>query len=167
MTGAALFLAFLVVQRLSELVIARRNTARLMAGGAREIAPGHYPVIVAMHTGWILSLVFFGYDQPVHLFWLALFVLLQGLRIWILATLGGRWTTRIIITDTPLVVGGPYRWLRHPNYVLVVAEIAIAPLVLGLWWVALIFSVLNAAVLAIRIRAEERALRPAGAGARR
>ncbi len=167
MTGAALFLGFLIVQRLSELVIARRNTARLMAGGAREIAPGHYPLIVAMHTGWILCLVFFGYDQPVHLFWLALFVLLQGLRIWILATLGGRWTTRIIITDTPLVARGPYRWLRHPNYVLVVAEIAIAPLVLGLWWVAVVFSVLNAAVLTIRIRAEERALRPIGAGARR
>ncbi len=167
MTGTALFLGFLIVQRLSELVIARRNTARLMAEGAREVAPGHYPLIVAMHSAWILCLIFFGYDQPVHLVWLALFVLLQGLRIWILATLGRRWTTRIIITDTPLVVRGPYRWLRHPNYVLVVAEIAIAPLVLGLWWVALIFSVLNVAVLIIRIRAEERALRPVGAGARR
>lgn len=165
MIGAALFLGFLIVQRLSELIIVRRNTARLMASGAREIAPGHYPLIVAMHTGWILSLAVFGYDEPVHLFWLAMFILLQGLRVWILATLGGRWTTRIIITDTPLVVRGPYRWLRHPNYVLVVAEIAIAPLVLGLGWVALIFSVLNAAVLAIRIRAEERALRPTGAGA--
>ena len=167
MMGAAFFLGFLIVQRLSELVIARRNTSRLMAEGAREVAPGHYPLIVAMHSVWILCLIFFGYDQPVHLFWLALFALLQGLRIWILATLGRRWTTRIIITDTPLVVRGSYRWLRHPNYVLVVAEIAIAPLVLGLWWVALIFSVLNAAVLTIRIRAEERALRPVGAGARR
>jgi methyltransferase len=161
--GAALFLGFLIVQRLSELVIARRNTARLMADGAREVAPGHYPLIVAMHTGWIICLVLFGYDQPLHMVWLALFIVLQGLRIWILQTLGRRWTTRIIVTDTPLVARGPYRWISHPNYVLVIAEIAVAPLVLGLGWVALIFSILNAAVLTIRIRAENGAIRPPAA----
>jgi methyltransferase len=159
-TGAVLFLAFLIVQRLSELVLARRNTARLMAEGAREVAPGHYPLIVALHTGWIACLVVFGHDAALHPGWLAVFAALQGLRVWILATLGRRWTTRIIVTDEPLVARGPYRYLSHPNYVLVVAEIAVAPLVLGLTWVAVVFSLLNAAVLTIRIRAEDAALRP-------
>ncbi len=163
--GAGLFLAFLVVQRLSELVIARRNTARLMAAGAQEVAPGHYPLIVALHTAWIASLIVFGYGAALHPVWLGLFALLQVLRVWILATLGARWTTRIIVTQTPLVVAGPYRWVRHPNYLLVIAEIFVAPMVLGLWQVALIFSVLNALVLSIRIRAENAALRPLGGAA--
>ena len=157
--GASLFLGFLVLQRLSELVIARRNTARLLADGAREVAPGHYPLIVAMHTAWIASLIWFGHGEAVLWPWLAAFALLQAFRVWILASLGARWTTRIIVTDTPLVVRGPYRWIDHPNYVLVVAEIAVAPMVLGLVWVAIVFSVLNAAVLFIRIRAENSALR--------
>ena len=160
MLGAALFLAFLIVQRLSELILARRNTARLLAKGAREVAPRHYPLIVALHTGWILCLIIFGHDEAVRPVWLFLFVVLQAFRLWILASLGSRWTTRIIVTDTPLVVRGPYRWVRHPNYLLVIAEIAVAPLVLGLWWVALVFSALNAVVLTIRIRAEEAAIRP-------
>ncbi len=161
-TGAALFIAFLVVQRLSELAIARRNTARLLAEGAREVAPGHYPLIVALHTAWLLSIVWFGYDQQIILGWLVVFVVLQGLRLWILGTLGRRWTTRIIVTDEPLVAEGPFRYLRHPNYTLVVAEIFVAPMVLGLTGVALAFTVLNALVLFIRIRAEDGALRPAG-----
>ena len=161
-TGAALFIAFLVVQRLSELAIARRNTARLLAEGAREVAPGHYPLIVALHTAWLLSIVWFGYDEPILWGWLVVFAVLQGLRLWILGTLGRRWTTRIIVTDEPLVVEGPFRYLRHPNYTLVVAEIFVAPMVLGLTGVALVFTVLNALVLFIRIRAEDGALRPAG-----
>ena len=159
-TAAALFLAFLVIQRLSELVIARRNTAELLANGAREVAPGHYPLIVALHTCWIAALVIFGYDEAVRPFWLALFAVLQAFRVWILVSLGRRWTTRIIVTDTPLVARGPYRWVSHPNYLLVVCEIAVAPLVLGLWWVALVFTLPNAAVLSIRIRAENAALSP-------
>ncbi len=159
-SGAALFLTFLILQRLSELVIARRNTRDLLAAGAREVAPGHYPLIVALHTCWIVALVIFGHDQPIHLGWLTVFALLQTLRVWILASLGRRWTTRIIVTDTTLVARGPYRWVSHPNYILVVCEIAVAPLVLGLWWVAVVFSVLNAVVLTIRIRAENEALAP-------
>ena len=94
-----------------------------------------------------------------HPGWLALFALLQGLRLWVLATLGRRWTTRIIVwPDRPLVRRGPYRWLSHPNYAVVVAEIAVAPMVLGLGWMAALFSLLNAAVLSVRIRAENRAL---------
>lgn len=158
--GAALFLVFLIGQRLGELALARRNTRRLLAQGAREVAPEHYPLIVALHTAWVIGLIFFGHDEVVRPIWLLVFVMLQGFRLWILVSLGPRWTTRIIVTDTPLVARGPYRWTNHPNYLLVVAEIAVAPLVLGLGWLAVAFSVLNAAVLTIRIRAEDRALRP-------
>ena len=160
MTGSALFLGFLVLQRLSELVIARRNTARLMARGAREVGAGHYPVMVAMHASWLVLLVVFGLGAPVSLPWLAAFAVLQAFRLWILGTLGGRWTTRVIVLDEPLVARGPFRWVRHPNYVLVCAEIVVAPMVLGLWWIALVYTALNAAMLWVRIRAEEGALAP-------
>ncbi|MEX1234361.1 MAG: isoprenylcysteine carboxylmethyltransferase family protein [Roseovarius sp.] len=156
--GATLFLGFIVLQRLSELVIARINTARLIARGAYEVGAGHYPVMVAMHSLWILCLIVFGMGQPVSPGWLAIFAVLQVLRVWILATLGPRWTTRIIILRAPLVTRGPFRYLRHPNYVLVVAEIIVAPMVLGLVWVAVLFTLLNAAMLWVRIRAENRAL---------
>jgi methyltransferase len=156
--GAALFLAFIIVQRLSELVLAKRNTAKLLAKGAREYGAAHYPLIVGLHSCWIACLVFFGYGQTPHLFWLAIFVVLQIFRVWILATLGGRWTTRIIVLDEPLVRSGPFAYVRHPNYLLVIAEIFVTPMVLGLTWVAVAFTVLNGIVLWIRIRAEEEAL---------
>ncbi|MEM8850163.1 MAG: isoprenylcysteine carboxylmethyltransferase family protein [Pseudomonadota bacterium] len=158
MIGSLLFLGFLVAQRLGELILAKANTARLLARGAVEVGAGHYPVIVALHTAWIAAMAIFGWTQPVQMGWLAVFALLQVLRLWILASLGRRWTTRIIVLDQPLVKAGPFRYLRHPNYTLVVAEIAVAPLVLGLVWVALVFSGLNALVLAWRIRVEDRAL---------
>ena len=158
MTGAPLFIAFVVLQRLAELAIARRNTARLLARGAREAGAGHYPVMVALHASWIAAIAWFGLDRPIIWGMLALYALLQILRVWILASLGERWTTRIIVLDETLVARGPYRFVRHPNYWLVVAEIAVTPLVLGLWEVALVYSALNAAMLAWRIRVEERAL---------
>ncbi len=113
---------------------------------------------MALHTAWIIALVVFGYDEQVVLGWLAVYVVLQVLRLWILASLGERWTTRIIVLEEPLVARGPFRFVKHPNYMLVVAEIAVAPLVLGLGWVALVFSVLNAGVLALRISVEGQAL---------
>lgn len=158
--ATALFLGFIVVQRLAELVIARRNTAKLMAAGAREVGEGHYPVMVALHASWVAALLIFGYDQAIHTGWLVLYVLLQIARVWILSTLGPRWTTRIIVTDTPLVASGPFRVLPHPNYALVVAEIIVAPMVLGLWGVAAVFTLLNALMLRHRIAAEDAALRP-------
>ena len=113
-----------------------------------------------MHALWLGSLWWLAPGRPIDGFWLGLFVLIELARIWVLASLGSRWTTRIIILpEAPLVRRGPYRWVNHPNYLVVIAEIAILPLVFGLWQVALIFSVLNAAVLAIRIREENRALR--------
>ena len=161
MSGATAFLAFLVAHRLGELWIARRNTAHLLARGGIEHGAVHYPAIVALHAAWIGALAWFGWDQPVHLGWLVVFFLLQLLRVWVLATLAERWTTRIIVLPEPVVTRGPFRLIPHPNYAVVIAEIAVTPLVLGLPWIALVFSMLNAALLfGVRIPAESRALAP-------
>jgi len=158
-TSAELILALVTLQRAAELVISSRNTKRLRARGAFEVAPQHYLLIVAVHAAWLISLWIFGHDRPVNAVALLIYVVLQGFRIWVMWTLGARWTTRIIIVPgEPLVRRGPYRLLPHPNYAVVAGEIALLPLVLGLPWLALIFTLLNAAVLAIRIRAENRAL---------
>jgi len=159
-TATALFLGFIIVQRLSELAIAKRNTARLLARGAREVGAAHYPVMVAMHGAWIACLLILGYDETVAMGWLAVFAMLQVFRIWILTSLGSRWTTRIIILEEPLIVRGPFKYVSHPNYMLVVAEIIVAPMVLGLVWVAALFTVLNAAMLWVRIGVEHKALAP-------
>jgi methyltransferase len=156
---ATIILALVTLQRLGELILARANTNRLMARGAAEIAPEHYPMLVTMHAAWLISLWVWGRDQSVDPFALASFVVLQGLRVWVIATLGSRWTTRIIVLpNQPLISSGPYRFLSHPNYVVVAAEIAVLPLALHLPWIALVFTVLNAIMLGIRIRAEAHAL---------
>ncbi len=159
-TATFLFLGFIVVQRLSELAIAKRNTANLLAKGAYEVGATHYPVMVAMHSAWIACLLIFGFDETVAFGWLVVFAVLQAFRIWILGSLGRRWTTRIIILEEPLVVSGPFKYVSHPNYMLVVAEIIVAPMVLGLVWVAIVFTVLNAAMLWVRIEVEHKALAP-------
>lgn len=165
--GAAGFIAFLLLQRLAELAIARANTRAALAAGAVERGARHYPAMIALHVSWLLSIAAFGWDHAVRPGWLAVFILLQLGRVWVLATLGRRWTTRIIVwPDRPLVRRGPYRWLRHPNYTVVVAEIAVAPLVLGLPWVAAVFTLANAAMLWVRIRAENRALADSPASGR-
>ena len=157
---AVAILAFVTAQRLVELWLSNRNTARLLADGAVEHGARHFPLIVGLHVLWLAALWWLAPGRPVSLAWLAVFVLLQLGRVWVLATLGPRWTTRIIIPpDAPLVRAGPYRLVNHPNYVVVVGEIAVLPLVFGLWQVAVIFTLLNAAVLTIRIRAENAALR--------
>ena len=159
MTGAELLLVVVTLQRIGELVVARHNMRKLMARGAVEVGSGHYPLIVAVHTAWLLSLWLFGRHQSVNVAALALYLALQGLRCWVLWTLGSRWTTRIIVLPgEPLVAAGPYRWMSHPNYAVVAGEIAVLPWALDLPWLAVVFTVLNAAVLAIRLRAENRAL---------
>ncbi|HVX76046.1 MAG TPA: isoprenylcysteine carboxylmethyltransferase family protein [Bradyrhizobium sp.] len=166
MSLAEIILALVTLQRAGELVLARANTQRLLAQGAIELSPRHYPLIVAVHTVWLIVLWVFGRQQPVNIPALALYFLLQILRCWVLWTLGPRWTTRIIVLPgTPLVTNGPYRFLSHPNYAIVAGEIALLPLALYLPIVALIFTVLNAAVLTLRIRAENRALQAAQKGA--
>ena len=157
--AAVAILGYVTLERLLELVFAGRNTKRLLAKGAREHGAGHYPLIVAVHALWLATLWFLAIDRVPDPFWLAMYVLLQAARIWVLATLGPRWTTRIIVLPgEDLVKEGPYRFLNHPNYWVVIGEIAVLPLVFGLWLVALVFSLLNAALLTIRIREENRAL---------
>jgi methyltransferase len=164
MNAALAILGFVTLQRLAELIIARRNTRSLLARGAHEVAPGHYPLIVAVHALWLASLWLLAPGNPILWPLIALFLLLQMARLWVLVTLGDRWTTRIIVLPgAPLVASGPFRFVRHPNYLVVIAEIAVLPLAFGLWEVALIFSLLNAAVLGIRIKAEEKALQRAAA----
>jgi methyltransferase len=156
---ASIILVLVTVQRLGELVLSRYNTRKLLARGAIEVGAGHYPLIVSVHAAWLIALWIWGRGESVNLVALALFIALQGLRVWIIATLGARWTTRIIVLPgEPLVASGPYRYLSHPNYAVVAAEIATLPLALHLPMLALIFTGLNAAVLAIRLRAETRAL---------
>jgi methyltransferase len=156
---AALILALVTLQRLGELVLAHRNTRALLKRGAFEVGATHYPFIVAMHVAWLAALWAFGWNQPVNLFALIGFVVLQGFRVWVLSTLRVRWTTRIIILPgEPRITWGPYRYVSHPNYAIVVAEIALLPLALQLPMLALVFTVLNAAMLVIRVRAEARAL---------
>ena len=125
-TFASAILAFVTVQRLAELVYAKRNTAKLLARGAREEAPAHYPLIVVMHAAWIVGLWWLAWNAPVNLFWFAIFVVLQCLRLWVLATLGERWTTKIIVLPgAEPIRTGPFRFLNHPNYAVVIAEIAV------------------------------------------
>ena len=159
---SAAVLALVTAQRLSELVIARRNTARLLAEGAREVAPGHYPLIVAVHAVWLAGLWVLGLEQQLSLPLLGVYALLQALRIWVLTTLGRRWTTRIIVVPgEKLVARGPYRFISHPNYAVVVGEILVLPLAFGLVGFALALSLANAIALLVRIRAENAALRAA------
>jgi methyltransferase len=162
MSAVAVIIALVALQRLVELVAATRNTRALLSRGGVEHGASHYPLIVLLHAAWLLSLLFLvPADAPLSWFWLGIFLVLQGLRLWVVASLGPYWTTRVItLPEAPLVRRGPYRFLRHPNYVVVAAEIAVLPLVFGAWRIALVFSLLNAMMLAWRIRIEEQALTP-------
>lgn len=157
---AVAILGFVTLQRLVELRIADRNSKRLLAEGAKEYAAGHYPFLVGLHMAWLAALWWWAPGRPVDLALLLVFVVLQAGRIWVIATLGSRWTTRIIVPPgKPLIRSGPYRYLKHPNYWIVTAEIAVLPLVFGLIEIAVAFSVLNLAILAVRIPQENKALR--------
>ena len=152
--------ALVALQRLIEIRLAERNTAALIARGAVEIGRRHYPLIVLLHASW-LAAILFAVPRQARIFWpcLAAFVALQAARVWVIASLGPYWTTRIItLQSAPLIRSGPYRLVRHPNYLIVALEIAVLPLAFGEYWVALIFSIVNAAVLSWRILQEDRAL---------
>ena len=154
-------LLFVTLQRLAELVHARRNTRRLLAEGAVEIGAGHYPLLVLLHAAWLGSLWLWLADGRVDFSMTAAiaYLLVQIARLWVMMSLGRFWTTRILVPrETPLVQRGPYRFLKHPNYIVVAAEIALLPLALGAWPLAVIFSMLNAAVVAWRIQVEETSL---------
>jgi len=153
-------LAFVSLQRLAELGLSRRNTRLLKAKGAVEVGRRHYLPMVVLHAGWLLGLWILASARAPNPPLLLLFALLQAARLWVLASLGERWTTRIVVVPgAPLVASGPYRFLRHPNYWVVAAEILVLPLAFGLVTFAVIFTLLNAVVLKVRIREEDAALR--------
>lgn len=160
MTWAAIaILLFVTTQRLGELWLSNRNTRRLLDQGAVEAGRSHYPLLVAVHVAWLAALWWWAPGQPINWALMMVFALLQVARLWVIATLGARWTTRIIVLPAaPLVRAGPYRFVDHPNYLIVALEIAVLPLSFGLAGVALAFSILNAAILTVRIRAENHAL---------
>jgi methyltransferase len=154
---------FLIFQRLIELVLAKRNTARLLAAGAREFGREHYPIIVGLHIVFFASLVAeysLTSAASIQPFFLIVLLLSQIGRVWVLTSLKGRWTTRVLVVPgEKLVSSGPYKHFRHPNYVIVAVEIAVIPLAFNLLWTALVFSILNAIVLlTLRIPVEETAL---------
>ncbi len=154
--------ALVALQRLIEIQYANRNTRALLARGAVEAGRAHYPLIVALHAAWLVAILAFLPAEPA-ISWplIGIFVLLQAARVWVIASLGPYWTTRIIVLkDAPLVRRGPYKFLSHPNYVVVALEIAVLPLAFGEVWIALVFSILNASVLFLRIHEEERTLGP-------
>ena len=159
--GLAQIVTLLVaLQRLAELGYARRNARRLLAAGGVEHGAGHYPLFVALHGAWLVALfVLVPAEAPADWGLLGLYGLLQLGRLWVIASLGRRWTTRVIVVPgAPLVTRGPYRFLRHPNYLIVALEIPVLPLAFGAWQIALGFGLANLALLAHRIRVEERAL---------
>jgi len=153
------------LQRLLELSYSRRNERRLRARGAVERGAGHYPLIVAVHTLWLVSTLVEGLlrGPEIPAWWplpLAAFLLVQPLRYWAILSLGMNWNTRVLVVPgTKLVRSGPYRYFPHPNYVVVAVEILAFPLIFGAWITAIIFSLLNAALLYMRIKTENRALR--------
>jgi len=161
-TSAGFIVVLVALARGLELLHARRNERRLLAEGATEVGRAHYPLIVGLHLAWLIAL---GVASPsvvaLRWPWLALFLLLQPARLWILASLGRFWTTRVItLSAQPLIRRGPYRLVRHPNYLIVELEIVSLPLAFGLEGVALLFGLVNAALLLWRIRVEDRALDP-------
>ena len=164
MPALYVIVAFLVVQRLAELCLARRNHRALLARGAVEVGRRHYPAMVALHAGWLLALpATIDPRAAVSLPLLAVFVLLECGRVWVIATLGSRWTTRIVVLPgTPSIRSGPYRYVRHPNYLIVCGEIAVVPLMFGAWILAATASLLNLLVLRARLRVENAALEKFG-----
>ena len=157
---AWLLLAAVAAQRLVELPLAARNTRRLLARGAVEVGAGHYPLFVLLHAGWLLAIAWFmDPRQPLALWPLLAYGGLTALRIWTLASLGPWWTTRIVtLPGAPLVRRGPYRWIRHPNYLVVLGEIAVLPLAFHLPWVSLAFALPNLALICYRVGVENAAL---------
>jgi methyltransferase len=163
MTNGLLLLVYVTLQRLVELSVAQRNTRKLLARGAYEAGAAHYPAMIALHATWLLTLWVFGWNRTLVPAFVAFFVVLQFGRYWVLRTLGERWTTRIIITPWAApVTSGPFRFVRHPNYLVVAFELPCVSLALGLWWHALVFGVLNLLMIAWRIRAENAAFNVLG-----
>ena len=156
MTWPYVILGLVGVQRLAELIYSAHNEKNLKARGAVEVGAGHYPLLVAVHAAWFFAMAFsIDATTPIQQAFLGAFILLQLGRAWVLLTLGAYWTTRLFhLENVPTIRRGPYRFLRHPNYLVVAGEIAVLPLAFGFWRIAIVFSLLNVAVLLWRIRIE-------------
>ena len=155
-------LGLVIAQRLAELALASANTRRLLARGGREIGRAHYPLFILLHASWLIAIAAATPPdrQPI---WplIVVFALLQLARVWVIVTLGPYWTTRVITVDgAPLIRSGPFRFVRHPNYWVVVGEIAVLPLAFQDWAVAIVWTLLNALLLRHRIAVESTALAP-------
>ena len=161
---ALIVFAYVIMQRLVELVYANANTRRLLAEGGREHGARHYPLFIVLHSGWLAASVLVASPTSApDMLLLGIFIASQAFRFWTLASIGRWWTTRIISAPHfPRVRRGPYRFIRHPNYALVVLEIAVLPLLLGAPAMAIIFSILNAVLLWWRIRIENDVLAERG-----
>lgn len=157
-------IAVIIIQRIVEVAVAKRNERWMKGNGGVEVGESHYPWMVAMHVAFFISLfvevTLTGVTFTIYSFIPLLFVFVaQIVRIWALLSLGRYWNTKIIVLpEAPVVEKGPYRFLRHPNYMVVITEIAFIPLLFQAYWTALVFSVLNAWMLVVRIRTEEEAL---------
>ncbi|MFZ9871191.1 MAG: isoprenylcysteine carboxyl methyltransferase family protein [Candidatus Kapaibacteriota bacterium] len=160
--GTWVLLGLVALQRLNELILARKNQRWAVAQGGIVVHEAHYWMFFLLHGGWLVATALFSKGpQPWFAVGMVCYTLLQALRYWTIATLGKRWNTRIIVLPgQPLVKTGPFRWLRHPNYMVVVLELALVPIMLGAWYVAAVATVVNAIVLLqYRLPAEEQALR--------
>jgi methyltransferase len=165
-SNVEIIVALVALQRFAELIYAARNTRALLRRGAVEHGRGHYWMLVVVHGAWLMAILLaVPGDAPIDWLPLGLFIVLQLMRLWVIASLGPFWTTRIVsLPGAPLVRRGPYRFMRHPNYAIVIGELALLPLVFGAWRLAIVFTLLNLAVLTWRIRVEEQALAPRRAG---
>lgn len=155
-----IIVALIALMRVAEVVYSAHNARALKARGAIEIGAGHYPLIVTLHAAWLVALIMLvPWSTPANWLWLGVFVVLQGFRAWTIGSLGPYWTVRVYdLPSVPVVQRGPYRFVSHPNYLVVAGEIAALPLAFGAWRIALLFSILNAALLVWRIHVEERSL---------
>ena len=159
-------LLIVALQRLAELWYSNRNTKKLLTEGGKEVGQSHYPIMIAIHTGWLFTITAFAVLADTHsvddlIIWplICVYGLVQVGRFWVLFSLGHYWSTKVIdLPEAPLIRKGPYRWIKHPNYLIVVLEVALLPMALQMWGIALVFSILNAGILAWRIQVENRAL---------
>jgi len=157
-----LFISFIILLRLGELLYSKRNEKWLLQNNAVEYGKKHYPFIVALHVLFILSLILeYWIKQPVSysVYFLIFYFLLLLFKAWVILSLGKFWNTKIYhIPNVPPIKKGPYKYIKHPNYLIVIIEIAIIPLIFHLYFTAIIFSILNAIMLSVRIKEENRAL---------
>lgn len=157
-----LFISFVILLRIGELILAKRNEKWLLQNGAIEYGQKHYPFIVALHILFIISLIVeYSVKRPVSYspFLLIVYLLLLIFKVWIILSLGKFWNTKIYhIPNSPLIKEGAYRYFKHPNYMIVTAEIAVIPLAFHLYYAAIAFTILNAIMLTVRIKEENKAL---------